>query len=234
MITVSVTPFYKVPTKYPNLWRFKHDDEVQNAEVRINGILFKRHEKRLGLPEIYNLEPSHATELTPRIQYLSYALFKHGAPSLKEAFAQNRWKSLMHYKRAFTNGQGFGNSDDPRANYISGENLDAELPKFPKTLICGGATVTGTVEGALLKVSTLSPDNLPTLEELIETPWLYFHAVNSTWDRITRFPQGTVAELDIYEPVLVPLIASRDVYYPLAWLDKLPLGSGVADPYWLP
>ena len=235
MITVSVTPFYKVPTKYPNLWRFKHDDEVQNAEVRINGMLFKRHAKRLGLPEIYNLEPSHATDIDEAIQRLWYALFRHGAPSLKEAFAKRRWSAILRHDKAFTNNQGYGDDNDPRRNYILGENLDAkECPKFPKTLICGGATVTGTVEGALLKVSTLSPDNLPTLEELLETPWLYFHAVNSTWDRITRFPQGTVAEMDIYEPVLVPLIASRDVYYPLAWLDKLPLGSGVADPYWLP
>lgn len=184
------------------------------------------------MPEVYNLEPTHVTELTPQRQYLSYALFRHGAPSLDEKLALSRWTALMHYKRAFTNQQGFGDSSDPRANYITGENLDAELPKFPKTLICGGATITGTIEGALLKVTTLR--SVPSLDELLATPWLYFHAVNSTSVRITRFPQGTVAELGIYEPVLVPLFASRDVYYPLAWLDKLPVGSGVADPYWLP
>ena len=230
MITVSVTPFYRPVPRY-QLYRVKHDDEVQNAELRINGILFKRGPKRFGMPEVYNLEPTHATTLTPRIQYLSYRLFRQGAPSLDEKLAQSRWTSLMHYKRAFTNGQGFGNSNDPRANYITGENIEAQLPKFPKTLICGGATITGTIEGSLLKVYTLPPE-VPTLEEL--TPWSYFHAVNSTSVRITRFPQGTVAEKGIYEPVLMPLIASKPVYYPLAWLDKLPLGSGVADPYWLP
>lgn len=38
----------------------------------------------------------------------------------------------LGYKTAYTNGTGFGDSSDPRANWITGQRLDAKSPQFDK------------------------------------------------------------------------------------------------------
>jgi hypothetical protein len=70
------------------------------------------------------------------------------------------------------------------------------------------------VTNNMLIVDTIDPNNVPTWEELKPKTWLYFEAVSSNrYGDAVPFPQGGG------EPVLIPLIASTVVRFPLSALE---------------
>ena len=100
-----------------------------------------------------------------------------------------------------------------------------DLPRFDQPRICGGAVVTGRVEGAQLWIDTLDATKPPPAVTDVK-PWQKFCAVTVKDGRIGRFPQGDGRD------VWVPLIARQPVYLPLSSLQRWD-GADLPDPYTL-
>jgi hypothetical protein len=136
----------------------------------------------------------------------------------------NKWRSVYADDRAFTNGEGFNDPGDPRADYVNSLDLTCKDPKFDKSYVCAGATLGGHDDGRFATVEILDGRGAaPTLEWLLAHPWLIYHAVTVREDgSIGRFPQGEG------RPVIMPLIGTGVARYPLACLQRVP---AIADPY---
>jgi hypothetical protein len=176
---------------------------------------------RVGDPEVFNLEPIHATPLTEFIQNVCFGLLLYGAPSLSLDVAKNKYRVIYQDDIAFCNGKGYPHKGTTkRADYINGTNLNEPVPEFDKPRVCGGSLLTGEEEGGYLRVNTINPNELITLQQIIDRH-LYIWAVTVGNNFAADFVQG------MGETVLVPLVASKTVYYPLNKLRKLPLGYDV-------
>lgn len=112
--------------------------------------------------------------------------------------------------KAFCNGTGFGDPNNPRADYILNENIGDPpiLPSFDKVRTCGGAVHTGEVVGNELVLLTLNgnfpPPDIREINPTL-TPWFFFDANIITNDklpdgsyRVDPFPNG---------PTKLPLIS---------------------------
>ena len=202
------------PVKY---WRVIH--EWENPESR----------QRTAVPEVYWTDATGFV-FNEEMQWLSYQLFRWGAPSLPEALAKTRWTSLYDAAKAFTNYLGFDDAD-PKANYITGQDLNYPDPEWDKHRICGGAALQGRIETVthynyIMKrqetnkvlyfnyIDVTQP--LPTLEEVIERH-LYFDATVCYKLRTGMFPNGI--QDGIYEPTLVPLFGKKPVFWPVKYLQ---------------
>lgn len=182
----------------PELWRVKHDKEL--------GELWRNN-----LPEIHPFFDNHFWEFNEAWQRFTFALNPHLTP--------NKWTAVYGNRRFITNGQGFLDDSDLRANYITGEDLNRPNPKC-EALICGGAVMAGRVEGDRFIPNTLNSRNAPpSVEWLKARPWLMFDAVTVDSNGTPRmFPQGSGT------PVLIPLVADRTRYpvitFPMAKLQR--------------
>lgn len=186
------------------LWRVLHDVETSKGTWRA------------GLPEVFPLN-GNSWKFDNSWQMLAYAM--------NPGMAGNKFRSLYRYDKAFTNGTGFDNPNDPRADYVNKVDLYSPLPRFDKARVCGGATITGVVDGDDLIVDTLDGNgNPPELEQLMKNRTLFFHAVNSTLKGITRFPQNNG------NFVLVPLVSNGEARISLSLVEKVP---DIADPYYI-
>lgn len=133
---------------------------------------------------------------------------------------------------AFTNNHGF----DVFQNYVLGENMESnELPAI-YTLVCGGASLGGEIvknaQGApMLKAAhfdgILPPPAVADIDPYSD-PRVFFATtitnvkVNGGY-KVNRFPQYDGKD------VPVPLVATRDIYYPLE--DLLPYVGIKRSPY---
>lgn len=186
----------------PVYYRVLHDAELPEGIWRPN------------LPEVWPLN-GEVTRFGESWQYRD--------KSLNPAMTGGHWRSVHASNRAFNNGQGFNDAAEPHADYVNRLDLTSPDPAWDKTRCCGGATLRGIEQPPYLIVDILdgfSPP--PSLDYFRAHPWLYFHAVNSTENGITRFPQGDGL------PVLVPLVGSGVARIPLNVLQRVP---GIADPY---
>jgi len=185
----------------PPLYRVKHDIEMGSAW-------------RIGSPEVYRLEPDHHIPLAERWQRFIVRLNPW-------AIGQ-KYRALLAYNRAFTNGTGYDEPGQPRADYINQLNLTDPLPAFDQPRICGGAVVTGRVDGAWLWLDYLDiDDSVP----VVWKPWQVFHATTVSGERtIGRFPQGDGQD------VLIPLIARQPVKIEMAKLQRW-TSTTLPDPY---
>lgn len=211
----------KIPsnTQYPPLWRVKHDAE--------RGEIWRVH-----VPEVFPLNPDHRIPMNEPEQLLLFGLLRSGAPSLSLTEAKKQFRILYDYRRAFTNKYcGFEGIGEPLADYINRLNLKDSPMCFDKPRVCGGASITGKVIGSELEIETINADApIPSLEWVLEHPWLYFHATTIADEsgNIGRFPQGGG------EPVFVPLISRHSkgkLRISLNDLVKLPENSPPANPY---
>jgi len=81
----------------------------------------------------------------------------------------------LDYRLAFTNGTGFGDRSDPRANWMTGENIGAALPQFDKVRTCVRAALTGRESFSLVHALTqavtlvLSRPTLTTARQSLST-----------------------------------------------------------------
>lgn len=185
-----------------------------------------KHDKELGslwrdnMPEVHPFLPNHFTPFTAGWQRLSFNLMP---------WIADKWTAVFSYQRAFTNNNGFGMEDDPRANFILGKDLAEDLPKI-EALVCGGALLAGYVDGLNFVPETLNGRvNPPGVEWLKARPWLYFDAISVDGNGTPRrFPQGKG------DRVLIPLIADRNRYPKITipmwklqrWVEPFP-----PDPY---
>lgn len=216
-------------------FRVLHDWELakfQVADPRL-GQLYKPEgwdwRAKFGFPEVQHLVGSHKVTFDEPWQRLSF--------EMNPGMRPQQWRILYDDHRAFTDRTGFWTDDThyseyrPVKDFINGLDLqgDSPLPEFNGVRVCGGATVSGVVDGSDLIVDTLRQDQPPTWSQLQLQPWLYFHAVNChvTGDKrqaVSPFPQNDGRR------VLVPLFAmpGRELRYPLAALQEV---TGIADPY---
>ena len=231
------------PNKDNNKEHEKEGIDLQSPDILLYRV---KHDAERGpltrwrVPEVYWFDEGHNFELTQDWQELWFELFCYGAPSLPPNLAKSRWRSLLDYEKAFSNGTGFNDPDDSRADYINKENLNAPNPETDKDRFCGGATLKGVVDGNDLVFEVMTekkPEDAevwpPTLEWLLARPWLYFHATIVYKKRIGMFPNGHQKNLKIFEPTLVPLVARSGYEYRCPMENLAPV-SEIADPYCLP
>lgn len=194
----------------PQLRRVKHDKEL--------GPLWRAD------PEVFQLWPQTPIPFDEPLQRLAYAM---NAP-----IALNHWRSIFAAATAFNNGTGFDNPSSPRADFISGRDLDQRIPMFDKPRVCGGASLRGFVSGNNLVVDTIRIDlgELPTLEWMQAHPWYAFTALIVSGDdgHVFHFPQGEG------KPVRIPLVSMEQVSISLDNLESLPAGSWLTDPFYIP
>lgn len=191
----------------PPMWRVLHDRELPS------GVRQVVKDRGVPLPEVFPLAPSQFTSLNLAWQRLWR--------DLNPQMSNEEWRKLLHYQRAFTNGQGFEKPGDPRVDYINARDLGAEPPKI-ESLVCGGALLTGEPDimyrGELcLRVKTLDGRNPPPLAEwVLNCPWLWFEAVSVRPDGgVQSFSLTPYAER-------VPVVASIfPVYMPMSGLKKV-------------
>jgi hypothetical protein len=151
--------------------------------------------------------------------------------------------------KAFTNRA----TDDKRANYLEGANLDCEELEFDKVRTCALAVLTGVVEGEMLNLEMMDGNQPPplkpgrsqpqTVKEINIDDYLYtpqthrhlFFAANiiRADNKIIPFPKGAVYAWtgDGKPYTWLPHVTRFPVKYPLANLTPLPPGSPIPSPY---
>lgn len=204
IIRIKLTPKSEPPKRYIG-WRCKHKGEPGAPDNPANS----------GDPEVRPSDWQNGIPFTEELQRLSFDLMRWGNPLIT---AQN-WRVVYKDDVAFTNNQSWGDNQ-VRADYINGLDLSAPLPKLMKVTICGGSLYGGIPEGDELTfrpgVDGIDANGaaIPPLETVIKNGW-YFHAV--TWIRngvTSHFPQGHGGK------VLIPLVLTIPVSYPLAWFER--------------
>lgn len=144
------------------------------------------------MPEVVPLEPNHHSIFGKYWQILSR--------NLNPLLTPGNWTAVYHWKLWITNGQGFSNPADRRANYITGQHLTYPLPKV-ESLTCGGNLLSVLGETTVLVagerveryiVETLDSGNpAPTVEWIKARPWFITEATKLDGEgQPTRFPQG--------------------------------------------
>jgi hypothetical protein len=201
---VNVTPNAVIQKRYVG-WRCLHQEEggLSNPD---------------GQPVVRPSENAVPVLFTEAMQKLSFCLNE-----FNPLFTANKWLSVYDYKAAFTNGNGFGDESDPRADYINRVNLTKPLPKLMKAIICGGMFIRGQVVGSSLvcypgvhAIDASKP--IPSTGEVLAKNWYYVATTakrkpDGTW-AVNNFPQGSG------QNVLIPYILKEPVVYPLAWFKK--------------
>lgn len=230
-------PIY--PPARPPLWRVKHDREL--------GALW-----RPNLPEVHPFSPSHFVPFTETWQRYSFGM---------NTMDKMEWTNTFSNKTAFSNTHGFGKRGDPRANFITGENLRAPLPKL-EALLCSGAVVTGSpsfrVTAMLRQVVDLSKNLFrvsfgffrQSVRSLLDVNVLQVYTLNGR----DAPPRRALLPWEMYhavtvdsrgiprlfpqgdgQPVILALVADRDRYpvvtLPMYKLVKLPDNAPIPSPY---
>lgn len=225
-----------IPSGFPKYtYRHYHDIELTRLRVKDkNGDPWQvRNPNELpGTPEVYVLY-DYSVILTQQWQYYIYAMNREG-------MASHNISALLNTNKAFCNHMGHPG----RANWILGEYLDNEDPRYSKVYTCGGGLVSGIPEGEYLRVSIMSGAEWPPLKlgrhypgrledvrlddylwNPREHPWFFIPAVNIT-DNGYPFP---FAAGGVYpwtpEPTrpfsFLPLASRRAILYPLSHLQRV-------------
>lgn len=179
-----------------------------------------------GMPEERTPDNAIPCVMTEAIQRMSYDLMRYANSTI----TPKNWTRVHDYDRCFNNGQGFRDETDLRANYIIGEDLSYELPKYDKAQrICGGTFIRGVVVGDKLQCTAGvhgidANQPMPKPETIIKNHWFtYAVSVNNDYTVIDHFPQGNGGV------VLVPFIFRGQITFPLAWFEKWE-GTELPDP----
>ena len=184
----------QIVISYPEkktLWRVLHELELPRD---------KRIAIQPGRPEVRAMFPNHFVPFNRAWQELSY---KANQPWL----TPRKWDAFYGNNLWITNDNGFGEEDDPRVNFITGENVGAPLPKV-EAITCGGNVLAGYEEGENVVIETLDYTESPPSAE-----WLLSHREFCTYAvtvdsglKPRRFPQGE--QPDGFMPDLLhPLMA---------------------------
>lgn len=161
--------------------------------------------------------------------------------------------ALLDFTKAFANGTGFGDSTDPRANWILGENLTAPLPQLDKDRDCSRNLVTGAKLGDRLTIRTLDGNNPPplkpgrthpqTMDQVDiddylynpkDHPWLFVVAnIVNTRGEVVPFPNGALYSWtnDNTPYTFFPLVSNEIIIDTLNNYIELVPGSPLPKPY---
>jgi hypothetical protein len=168
-----------------------------------------------GRPEVRQMYPVHFVEFGRAWQLKSFAM---NQPWLTPA----KWTQVYGWQLWIDNNNGFGNGDDPRVNFVTGENIGADLPKV-ECLTCGGNLL--RVRGEMFAKTNAGLEDcyiIETLDYRNRPPefiprWLTTVAVSMDSNGIPRrFPQGEQPN-GFMPDVLHPLLAD-----PLRFVITIP------------
>lgn len=205
----------------PQLWRVRHWIETGNDGR--------------SRPEFELLDPEHKTEFGRGFQLVSYQINTPSNPNCTRAMDREQWRVLWGSGEAWMNGTGYNEVGDPRADWVNMRDTTFDNPKLDKARVPCGALVTGKLEGEWLWMETLRvQDATPSLEWLIDRPWLLWDAVVVGEDgrNIRRFPQNGNGESRVF----VVLPTTQAVRINISKLEMLPTGYDYMrhDPYRVP
>jgi hypothetical protein len=145
----------------------------------------------LGRPEVRPTFPNTFVPFGRSWQFLS--------KSMNPLLTPNNWTNAYDHKLWVANDNGFGDSNDPRNNYVTGE-MGAQDPKV-EVITCGGNLLSVIGEGSVKTNSGLEPcyivetlgwdDPMPSLDYIMVRPWFQTWAVNMRSDGLPgRFSYG--------------------------------------------
>lgn len=188
-------------------------DGYRNGPVRDTVLHNPSNPQKRGMPEVYRIYPDHQTPINCDWLWL----WRNLNPKLSD----KTFCTLLGNGLAWTNNTGFPG----RRNCILQEDMSEKDPAFHTPIINGGATLKGIERnGYFFLDSMLISDKVPTAEEVLNKPWLWYYGTtvlaNGQVNYITR--QGMDGN---YYPVRVPILSTRQLYMQLNWLDKLPIGE---------
>lgn len=185
MISVSIT--YPSVSERPPLWRIKHDKE--------NGDLW-----RVLLPQVHPLFPNQFCAFDKPWQLRSW--------EMNSKISGKRWTAVYGWKAWGANRNGFGNPDDPRANFVLNEDTDKELPRV-ELLDTGGNILTGHQEG-----DWFVADVLNSMAEPPQVDWMFAHPWFINWVTVCGLNGNPIPLLQAQDsagtvvPYAHPLIAN--------------------------
>lgn len=85
-----------------------------------------------------------SVNFTSTLQLMSYEINK-----FNPLFTKGRWRGVWGNWTAFTNGNGFDDPNDPRADWVNLMDIRYPLPKLMRAIICGGNFFTGKASYSL-------------------------------------------------------------------------------------
>lgn len=166
-----------------------------------------------GMPEIRPSENANPVVFHKDLQLVSWEMNTYNA-----LFTKNNWRVVYGDPTAFCNGQGYGNSSDPRADWVSLRDLMKPFPKLMKAIICGGMFIRGIKIGGFLHclpgihaIDAKKP--IPTKDEIFARNW-YFVATTQLNGKVSNFPQGHGSH------VYIPYALEEEVTYPIEWFTE--------------
>lgn len=207
-----------------------------------------------GCPAVWVLnEPTLKTRVTFHWQ-IALCVWNYAMPPRK-VMAQ------LGYKRALANGTGFGDPNDPRRNYITGEGVGKPDPQFDKDRTMSLSMLTIESEDDGIGVLKTFDGNLPPpmkpgkslppitviqtgnykdyFDDYLYNPrdnWEMFFALNiiNLSGQLVPFDGGGLYPwfFNNTKPVcFFPHVSREKIRYSLDLLRKLPLGSPRVNPY---
>lgn len=232
----AYSALYRQVTKYR--YRVLQDFEIP---------LYNRPAGVGNWPMVFRLEEHHYTLLNSAWQRYWYGLNTSTNP-IKDRQA---FLAYTETSKAVTNGRGImsinkttGEATQIGRDYIHGTGVGLPLPAiatliFGRNVLCGEETVLTTRQGALLagtrvlKVETMRvPDSRVTYDShphLVHKANIITNASGPDgYPKVNPFPErGERQGFSVY----IPVVSSRQVYYPLDRLEKLPMSAPLPNPY---
>lgn len=146
----GILEFRKVlsaPASQTQLYQYGEDEQVLGAV---------RNCAEAGCPAVMLLNDDPDTVFDKQWQFFLYAI--------NPGMALNSISTLMGHQKALMNNTGIGDSENPRANYILGTELDAPPPRLDKLRTFARNIHTGVEMGQDLLVKTFDGNNPPPLK----------------------------------------------------------------------
>ncbi len=182
------------PLPEGEFYRVRHDQEMASYAFRPRQFQPDWNGNLDGIPETVRIqvEGTEAVLMDRRTQEFMFEALKREAPSdMSEADLEHVFTWLYGAHEAFNNNVGFASKakDERRANFITGDDEDAPLPKLLPPVVTGGkivrriGTETRMIAGELhIQVETLKAGSLPDLavDNIRTMPWHWIPATTVT------------------------------------------------------
>lgn len=115
-----------------------------------------------GQPEVRPSFNAPPVEFTRSMQLLTWELLKRN-PNI----SKSKFPVIFADTTAFTNGQGYFNDSDPRADWVNGTDTGYPNPKLMKAIICGGMFIRGEAGYSVMQAVT---DALALARQMVLAP----------------------------------------------------------------
>lgn len=252
--TITTTIRFESTEQMPPLWWFPHDRARYDYDApksggwrfnpRINGPARLTSRLNGSMPEVYRLQPSHATRLQP--EHVDLVV------EINQKFSRDKAETFLGPGFAFCNA-GWGVFDQPR---LCGGAVITGAPGYSLTRALGdtarlaASIVSRTVRTFMAVrrslVSTITQNNVLTVKNLLLTdpvpdgrtvlvkPYEYacFVGTGAQPDGDVNLIQKRGADGGMY-PIRMIMISRYPIKIPLDELLRLPNGF-IPDPQWMP